>query len=102
MVSKSERESPWYEYGTDAQFQDWCRQQPCAVIGSDIDVIYAHYRTAKNSGIATKPPYSGVPMNYLQHLEQHRLGQYAFKPREWWESQVLAHLIRWAKTRGMK
>jgi len=99
---RSERESPWYKYGTDAQYRAWCRKQPCAVSGHSYEVVYAHYRTANNSGIADKPPFSGVPMNSQLHMEQHRIGQYAFKSRLWWEQNVELHLLRWAKSRGME
>ena len=54
-----------------------------------------HYRTAKNSGMGCKPEYSAVPLTHAQHLEQHRIGQFSFMPRAWWERQVELHLERW-------
>jgi|JI10StandDraft_1071094.scaffolds.fasta_scaffold238662_4 hypothetical protein len=99
MASKSEIASPWYRYGTDKHYQAWCRKQPCAVTGAVGNVVYAHYRTAANSGIAIKPVYSGVPMDAETHRLQHQIGQYALKSRIWWEQTVEKHLRAWAKAR---
>lgn len=96
MANKSERESSWFQYGTDKQYQAWCRKQPCAVTGQTNNVIYAHYRTAANSGIGIKPIYSGIPMNAETHKLQHQIGQYALKTRIWWEQTIEKHLKAWA------
>ncbi len=71
-MSKSERESPWSKYGTDKQYQAFVRTLPSAVSGQTQNIVYAHYRTAKNSGIGIKPVYSGIPLTYVEHLEQHQ------------------------------
>lgn len=96
-IPKSERESLWFEFGTDAEFQHFCRTLPSCVSGKSQNVIFAHYRTATNSGTGIKPPFSGVPMTYAEHQHQHQIGQYSFKPREWWEAQVERHLNLWAQ-----
>lgn len=93
---KSERESEWFQYGTDKEYQAFCRRLPSCVSGHTGNVIFAHYRTAANSGTGIKPPFSGVPMTYAEHAKQHQIGQYAFKPREWWEYEVRRHLDMWA------
>lgn len=93
--SKSERESPWYKYGTDKDYQAWCRTQPCAVTKVTTDIIYAHNRNAKNAGTGYKPPFSGIPMNYFVHLDQHKVAQYAFMSRDRWEFLCQLHLEKW-------
>lgn len=94
-IKKSERESPWFKYGTDADYQKWCRTQPCAVTGKGGCIIFAHYRTAANSGVGIKPPFSGIPMEYHEHLRQHQIGQYAYLPRERWEYLCALYLEKW-------
>ena len=71
----------------DREFLAWIRKQASAKSGQT-PCIAAHYRTAKNSGIGCKPLYSAIPLTNEEHMEQHRIGQYNFSPREWWESQV--------------
>lgn len=93
---KSERESPWFEYGTDAQYQAFCRELPSALSGKTENIVFAHYRTAANSGTGIKPPFSGIPLTFMEHRHQHEVGQYSFRPREWWEEQVERHLQIWA------
>lgn len=92
---KAERESPWFEYGTDADYQAWCRKQPSARSGETKNVIYAHYRLASNSGTGIKPPYSGIPLTVEEHLIQHQIGQFEFLPREEWERLIYIHLCEW-------
>jgi len=98
--NKAEEASPWFKYGTDADYQKWYRTQPCAVTGGTYSVIYAHYRTAANSGTGCKPPFSGIPLNSMAHLTQHTVGQYEYMTRERWEALVHEHLTRWAATKG--
>jgi hypothetical protein len=89
--------------GTPKQYKLWLRTQPSAIDGTmdydlDTGVEYCdpcHYRTARNSGIACKPDCSAIPMSHRQHLEQHRIGQFNFKPREWWEYQCVKYLRLW-------
>jgi hypothetical protein len=90
-------------YGTDAEYQAFCRKLPSASSGAT-PCIYAHYRSATNSGIGIKPEFSGLPLTYSEHLLQHQIGQYEFASREWWETQIKAHLSLWirSKTRGDK
>lgn len=91
------------EKGTDQQYLDWLKTQPSAIDGGmDYDPVTGmsycdpcHFRTAANSGTGTKPEYSAIPMTHAQHLEQHRVGTFAFRPREWWENQVATHLKLW-------
>jgi len=93
--NRAESQSHWYEYGTDKDYQAWCRKQPSAFSGKTENIVFAHYRTAENSGTATKPVYSGIPLTWEEHQHQHQIGQYQFMPREWWEDQVRKHLEGW-------
>jgi len=92
---KSERESPWFKYGTDADYQKFCRTLPSAYSNSRDNIVYAHYRTAQNSGIGIKPPYSGIPLTWAEHTLQHQIGQYSLMSRERWEFLVQLHLEKW-------
>lgn len=96
-MSRAERESPWNQYGPDKSYQAFCRTLPSAVSGQTQNIVYAHYRTAKNSGIGMKPPYSGIPLTYVEHLEQHQIGQYNFLVKPVWEELVIKYLKMWAK-----
>lgn len=93
---KSERESPWFQYGTDEDYKAWCRKQRSAYSAKTGDIVYAHYRTAANSGTGMKPPFSGLPLTMQEHQMQHRIGQYNFRHKTWWEDNVREHLERWA------
>lgn len=96
--SRAERESQWYRYGSDADYQAWCRKRPSACSGQTANVVYAHYRTAKNSGTGVKPVFSGIPLTYKEHQLQHRIGQYNFMTRERWEYLVDMHLKLWVES----
>jgi hypothetical protein len=94
--------------GSDAEFREWIQLQPSCISGQFSEYlessgegrsIAAHYRTASNSGIATKPPYSSIPLTRAEHDEQHRVGQFNFMPRHWWEAQVKIYLGRWIVSR---
>lgn len=70
--------------GSDQQYRDWLRGQPCIVSGGydwDEDegrgfCIPCHVRRASNSGIGMKPDYSCVPMVNKYHTEyQHQNGE---------------------------
>lgn len=98
-VGKSERESPWYQFGTDKEFQEFVRKQPSALSTSKKDIVFAHYRTAKNSGTANKPPFSGIPLTFEEHLIQHQIGQFNFMPRWWWETHVNMYLNEWVASK---
>jgi hypothetical protein len=73
----------------DKRFLKWLKEQP-SCISQLKPCDPCHYRTAANSGTADKPIFSAVPMTRAEHQEQHRVGQYNFRPREWWE-MMTAH-----------
>jgi hypothetical protein len=101
-AGKSERESPWYQFGTDKEFQDFVRKQPSAFSGKKENIVFAHHRTAENSGTAIKPPFSGIPLTWEEHALQHRIGQYAFMPKWWWKSHVNMYLNEWVASINKK
>lgn len=94
--NRAQEESPWRKFGTDENFQAWCRKKPSAYSGKNNNIVFAHYRTAKNSGTGIKPVYSGIPLTMQEHQIQHAIGQYSFMTRERWEYLVQAHLEQWA------
>jgi len=104
--NRAEQESPWSQYGTDADYQAWCRTRPSAYNPrnnpSNSKIEYCHYRTAANSGIGCKPPYSGIPMTMQEHQLQHRVGTFNFMSRERWEYLVNQHLEMWAASKACK
>ena len=98
---KSERESPWAEVGTDAEYQEFIRTLPSAYSGKRENIVYAHYRTAANSGTGFKPPYSGIPLTWKEHQHQHQIGQYSFAEKEWWEEKTQEYLKLWKSQKGI-
>jgi hypothetical protein len=80
----------------DQAFLGWLRTLPSAVSGG-MPCVAAHYRTAANSGIACKPLYSAIPLTDAEHKLQHQIGQYNFRPREWWEKKVEFYVNEWKK-----
>jgi hypothetical protein len=77
--------------GTDVEFLDWIRAQPCAVTGERdyhkdeaTGVVTerceaAHVRRiADGAGTAEKPPYSAIPLVHAWHDAQTRYGESVF------------------------
>jgi hypothetical protein len=85
------------QYGTDAEFQAFVRKLPSAISGK-LPCVFAHYRTAANSGTGIKPEFSGIPMTDAENLTQHRVGQYNFIPRKQWEFLVEKYLRMWIQS----
>jgi hypothetical protein len=87
--------------GPERKYLDWLRTQPSARSGrfswSDGQPFCepAHFRTARNSGIGQKPEYIALSLTHDEHQEQHRVGQFNFMPREWWEEKTRESLQRW-------
>lgn len=76
--------------GTDAEFLDWIRTQPCAITGmrdyhkdEATGIVTercdpAHVRRIANgAGVAEKPPYSAIPLLHALHDEQTKHGEAA-------------------------
>lgn len=87
----------------DDAFLAWLRTQPSAIDGAmDVDrdtgarrCDPCHYRTAANAGTSKKPLWSAIPMTRKQHLLQHQIGQYSFRPRSWWEEKVEYYKLKY-------
>lgn len=76
----------WRAVGTDEQFLDWLRAQPCAKCGHQDHLMdtgeakceAAHVRrVSSGSGTATKPEYSAIPLCHRHHTLQHNSGESA-------------------------
>jgi hypothetical protein len=82
-------------------YPDWLRTQPSALSsgfswdGGTPFCEPAHWHTARYAGVGTKPEYLAIPRAHQEHALQHRIGQYTFKPRDWWQEQCIIHLERW-------
>lgn len=68
--------------GSDAQFLEWIRTQPCAAshLGDcEGDVVAAHVRRIANgAGMGIKPDnYSAIPLCHKHHMLQHQKGESA-------------------------
>lgn len=79
---------------SDREYLDFLKTLPSAVSGK-MPCDPCHYRTASNSGIGCKPLYSAIPLTREEHIEQHRVGQYNFLPREEWERLTEYYLKLW-------
>jgi len=99
---RAEANSPWAVYGSDDDYQAFCRKRPSAYSGHNGNIVFAHYRTAANSGTGCKPFYSGIPLTSTEHAIQHRIGQYNFMEKSRWEYLVELHLKMWAATKQLK
>jgi hypothetical protein len=91
--------------GAERQYLDWLKTQPSALgTGWDYDwelgniCTPAHFRTASNSGIGMKPEYQAIPLKSSEHALQHKIGTFAFQPREWWEEMAERYLMLWIST----
>ena len=88
------------------EYLDWLRTQPSAYSGLfswDGGTPFcepAHFRTAKNSGVGCKPAFLAIPLRHEEHAQQHQVGQFNFRPREWWIDQCQNHLKAWLDVRA--
>lgn len=98
----------WQAIGTDDQYQAWCRTLRSAhskrpgVEGDPI--VFAHVRRVHSgSGMAKKPPFSGIPLLNSEHQLQHQKGETALldsqgrpRTRAWYEKAAIDHVVVWA------
>jgi len=109
--------------GTDEEFLEWIRQQPCAMTGefdrnedgqgNFIERCEAAHvrRIANGAGTAEKPPYSAIPLVRFWHGAQTKFGERVFdtsdlhrfnidgdpiKGRAWADRQRNFYLTQWA------
>lgn len=95
----------WRAIGTDAQFLEWLRTQPCAArrvpCGCQCsgDIVAAHVRRVANgAGTGIKPQYSAIALCDTHHRLQHVNGETPFGGPEWFDKQRAAHLVSWVKS----
>ncbi len=103
-IDKSELSSPYYQYGTDAQYRRFIRTLPCCICGQFREWLHgdgvsqsAHVRIGGNGGIAKKPPYSAVPLCGECHRQQHQHGHTYFGSDEFWLKLRDKYLAMWIK-----
>lgn len=91
-------------FGTDEQYQEWCRHQPSAYSGrsdwyeelGEPRCVYAHVRRADISGTGYKPHFSGVPLTNAEHQRQHQHGESALDGFDMQKSAG-EHLRQWLR-----
>lgn len=105
--SKEEVGSPWYKFGTDAQFRRFIRGLPCCICGvfrAWVDGVgqseAAHVRLGGRGGTAYKPPFSAVPMCRLCHHRQTVETHEVFGSKDFWLQLVEKYLRLWANREG--
>lgn len=104
--------------GTDSEFLDWIRRQPCAVTGErdyhkdeatgtvTERCEAAHVRRIANgAGTAEKPPFSALPLIHQWHDAQTKIGESVFSSdggqsaeagRAWMDRQRTKYVVAWA------
>jgi hypothetical protein len=94
----------WAAVGSDSQYLDWCRNQPCAHCGLEphwemdrwVRSEPAHVRrVASGAGEAIKPPYSAIPLCHKDHAEQHQKGESAIGGKERCDKLRMQYLHDW-------
>lgn len=93
--------------GTDQDYLDWLKTQPCCVRGimiadkaHDGDIVPAHVRRiAAGAGTAIKPSHSAVPLCDGHHKLQHQHGESELGGKDWFDHQRARHLSRWMAQR---
>ena len=83
-------------FGTDADYQEWCRKQPCAKTGHTNDIEFAHVRRSNTSGTGFKAKYSGIPLTSEIHRQQHNQGEETtFGSKDWMPRKLDDYLSAW-------
>lgn len=93
--------------GTDQEYLNWTKTQPCCVRGSliadkahDGDIVPAHVRRIANgAGTGIKPEYSAVPMCNKHHQLQHQSGESAVGGKQFLDRERAHHISRWMAKR---
>ena len=95
----------WRALGTDKEYLEWCKGQPCCVSGKIFgphngDIVAAHVRRiADGAGTGIKPDFSAIPLCASHHHEQHQKGESALGGKEQFNTQRIIHLEKWAHER---
>ena len=86
----------WSEIGTDEEYLEWVRQQPCAVTGARPAEAAHVRRVADGAGTAIKPRYSAIPLCREMHQRQHQEGESALGGPEAVDRKRIRHVEQWA------
>lgn len=92
----------WKLAGTDKEFLDWLKRQPCCIAISvcEGDVVPAHVRRiADGAGTGIKPEYSAIPLCNGHHQLQHSQGESAIGGKEFCDRKRITFVQAWAKER---
>jgi hypothetical protein len=94
----------WRKAGSDEQFLDFLRGQPCAfcrnfdyLTGSGEKRCEAAHvrRVANGAGVGIKPEYSAIPLCRDHHRLQHNEGESALGDDDWWSKKRVLYLRTW-------
>jgi len=110
----------WAELGTDEEYLDWVRRQPCAVCGKwsewreDIgegrcQAMHIR-RVADGAGVGIKPEYCAVPGCHECHGQQHQSGENSVivvddrgkteqADKAWFDKVRVKYVQDWAKSK---
>lgn len=97
----------WAALGSDTQYLDWCRDQPCANPNCEFVPHWemdrwvrcepAHVRrVADGAGVAIKPSYAAVPLCHDCHAIQHQKGESAIVGKVGFDKLRIVHVQNWA------
>lgn len=94
-------EEVWKAIGTDKEYLDWVRQQPCCIVdkGAGIhegSIVPMHVRRIEHgAGERLKPPYSAIPGCTRHHNMQSDHGESVVGGRQYYDTQRVKHLRLW-------
>ena len=92
----------WPLLGTDAEYQAWCRAQPCVAPDHSTvcagDIVAAHVRRISlGAGTGIKPQYATIPLCDKHHKEQHQHGEDAIGGKEYVDRALEQHRTEWLR-----
>lgn len=87
----------WAAFGSDDDYLEWLRNQPCAYCRSEAQWCEAAHvrRIANGAGTAIKPPFSAIPLCHADHQRQHTHGESALGGKDWFDKQRIVHVQEW-------
>lgn len=92
----------WKACGSDAEFLEWVKTQPCAHKDRDCagDIVAAHVRRIQDgAGTGIKPEYAAIPLCDAHHKQQHQHGESALGGTGWFDRMRVKTVETWARER---